>query len=271
MKQRAPLVITFSASDPIAGAGLQADVLTLSALGVHPLTVVTGLTAQNTVGVQRFEACSARWIEDQLRALLDDGVVFSAIKAGVLGSLAAVRALSALKTRFPDVPLVLDPVRASGRGDSFGDPRVWKAMRNELLPVVDLLTPNWPEAQAMTQCDDEDAVAHALLGMGCGAVLLKGEHQPGAQVINRLYRQGVAASLDFPCERLAGQFHGSGCTLASACAAGFAQGLTVIEAVPFALEFTWHALKHGFEVGQGQLIPDRMHLMRQWADVAVLP
>lgn len=263
MKQQVPLVITFSASDPTAGAGLQADVLTLAALGVHPLTVLTGLTAQNTVGVKRFEPLSASWMREQLSALLEDGMQPSALKAGVLGSVAAVKQLADLKKRFPTVPLVVDPVMASGRGDAFGKAGVWAALNKDVLPWVDLITPNWPEAQAMTQCDQPDAAAQALLGRGCKAVLIKGEHQPTEQVVNRLYLQADQPPLEFPCERLPNQYHGSGCTLASACAAGLAQGLSVQDAVALGLEFTWHALKHGFSVGQGQWMPDRMHLMHQ--------
>lgn len=261
MTQIVPLVLTFSASDPTAGAGLQADILTVAALGAHPLTVLTGLTAQNTVGVRRFEPCSSDWIDDQLQSLLDDGVAPSAIKTGVLGSTAAVAAVLKAKALWPNVPLVVDPVRASGRGDAFGGQALFDCFRNELFPVVDLLTPNWPEAQAFTGASNVDEAGERLLQMGCKAVLLKGEHVDSDGVVNRLYVKGQAV-IEFPCERLPGQYHGSGCTLASACAVGLGQGLTVTEAVELALEYTWQALNYGFAVGQGQLIPDRMHLMQ---------
>ena len=97
--------------------------------------------------------------------------------------------------------------------------------------------------------------------MGCKAVLLKGEHLDAGEVVNRLYVADQKV-LEFPCERLPGQYHGSGCTLASACAVGLGQGLNVREAVELGLEYTWQALNYGFAVGQGQLIPDRMHLMQ---------
>ena len=260
-----PLVLTFSASDPTAGAGLQADVLTIAALGAHPLTVLTGLTAQNTVGVKRFEACSPDWIDGQLQELLDDGISPGAIKTGVLGSTAAVAAVLKAKALFPSVPLVVDPVRASGRGDSFGGHVLFDCLRNELFPVVDLLTPNWPEAQAFTGAKTLDEAGSILLQMGCKAVLLKGEHLDTGEVVNRLYVAGKRV-VEFPCERLPGQYHGSGCTLASACAVGLGQGLSVVEAVELALEYTWQALSYGFAVGKGQLIPDRMHLMQHLDD-----
>lgn len=256
-----PLVLTFSASDPTSGAGLQADVLTIAALGAHPLTVLTGLTAQNTVGVTRFEACTPDWIEAQLQALLEDGIKPSAIKTGVLGSSAAVAAVLKAKALWPGVPLVVDPVRASGRGDAFGGQVLFDRVRNELFPVVDLLTPNWPEAQAFTGATTVDEAGARLLQMGCKAVLLKGEHLDSEAVVNRLYVVDQKV-LEIPCERLPGQYHGSGCTLASACAVGLGQGLNAREAVELGLEYTWQALNYGFSVGQGQLIPDRMHLMQ---------
>ena len=265
MTQTVPLVLTFSASDPTAGAGLQADALTIAALGAHPLTVLTGLTAQNTVGVKRFEACAADWIDDQFHALLEDGIAPSAIKTGVLGSVAAVAAVLRAKQLWPNVPLVVDPVRASGRGDSFGGQALFDGFRNELFPVVDLLTPNWPEAQAFTGAVTVDEAGARLLQMGCKAVLLKGEHLDSGDVVNRLYVQGQTV-LAYPCERLPAQYHGSGCTLASACAVGLGQGLTVKDAVELGLEYTWQALNYGFSVGQGQLIPDRMHLMQHLGD-----
>jgi hydroxymethylpyrimidine/phosphomethylpyrimidine kinase len=260
-----PLVLTFSASDPTAGAGLQADALTISALGAHPLTILTGLTAQNTVGVARFEACTPDWIEAQFQTLLDDAIAPCAIKTGVLGSTAAVAAVLSARKLWPAVPLVVDPVRASGRGDAFGGQALFDSYRNELFPVVDLLTPNWPEARAFTGAHSVDEAGERLLQMGCKAVLLKGEHLDTGDVVNRLYVAGEKV-LEFPCERLPGQYHGSGCTLASACAVGLGQGLSVQEAVELALEYTWQALSHGFAVGLGQLIPDRMHLMQHLED-----
>lgn len=256
-----PLVLTFSASDPSSGAGLQADALTVAALGAHPLTVLTGLTAQNTVGVRRFEPCSADWVHDQLQALVDDDIVPSAIKTGVLGSIAAVDVVLRAKARWPAVPLVVDPVRASGRGDAFGGNTLFDAYRNSLFPVVDLLTPNWPEAMAFTGASDVNEAGERLLKMGCKAVLLKGEHLESDAVVNRLYLPGQPVR-EFECERLPAQYHGSGCTLASACAVGLGQGLGVLEAVEFGLEFTWQSLNAGFAVGKGQWIPDRMHLMQ---------
>lgn len=267
MSIRVPLVFTFSASDPTCGAGMQADALTLAAMGVHPLTVLTGLTAQNTVGVAWFEPVDERAINRQLDVLLDDGLAPSAIKVGVLGSTAAVDAVFRLKTEYPDAPLVVDPVRASGRGDALGAAAVWSAMQARLFPLIDLITPNWPEAQALTGQGTPADAAASLLNQGVRAVLIKGEHLDEVDVVNRLYwgQEGEVAEQAFPCARLPHQYHGSGCTLASACAGAWAQGLSLNDAVGLALEFTWQALSHGFAIGQGQRIPDRLHLMQQLA------
>lgn len=259
-----PLVLTFSASDPTGGAGLQADLLTISAMGAHALTVVTGLTAQNTVGVTRFEPCSADWIEAQLSCLLQDEPLLQAAKLGVLGSLGAVERVLAWRATQPDLPLVLDPVMASGRGDALGGKPVFELIKSQLCSQVSLMTPNWPEAKALSGKRSPANAAKFLLDLGCGAVLLKGEHMKSDQVVNRLYLQSGEV-LEFPCERLPHQYHGSGCTLASACAAALAQGLPLQDAVALALDFTWGSLKNGFAVGKGQLLPDRQHLMHEAA------
>lgn len=262
MNHALPLVLSFSASDPTAGAGLQADLLTVAALGAHPLTIVTGLTAQNTQGVSRFEPCPVDWVQAQLDCLLVDEPQIKAVKAGVLGSVEVVELLARWKAGVPEIPLVLDPVMASGRGDALGGKPVFAAMKKQLFPHVALLTPNWPEARALTGKRSAATAAKAFLDLGCKAVLIKGEHAETEQVINRLYLQGGEV-LEFPCERLPHQYHGSGCTLASACATALAQGLPLPEAVELALSYTWSSLQHAFPIGKGQWIPDRLHMMQE--------
>lgn len=263
MNPVAPLVMTFSASDPTSGAGMQADALTVAALGAHPLTILTGLTAQNTVGVEWFEPLAEEAIGRQLNTLLEDVGAIGAVKAGVLGSVGAVSVLARFlkDDAYSGLPLVLDPVMASGRGDRFGQKAVFEAMQAALFGRCTLLTPNWPEAKSLSGKRTEKAAAEYFLNTGCKAVLIKGEHKQSAQVVNTLYLN-TGERFEMPCERLPGQFHGSGCTLASACAVGLAQGLSVADAVALGLEFTWGALSHALAVGKGQLIPDRMHLMQ---------
>lgn len=257
-----PLVLTFSASDPTSGAGMQADALTIASLGAHPLTILTGMTAQNTQGVTRFEPLSADWIDSQWQTLELDVRKPSAIKCGVLGTVAAVE-LVAEVVKQTKAPLVLDPVMASGRGDALGMKAVFDAIAKHLFPLTTLITPNWPEGKALTGKRAANTVAKELLERGCKAVLLKGEHMKSESVVNRLYGPDFKPE-EFPTERLPHQYHGSGCTLASACAVGLARGLSVQESVALALEYTAGALQHAFQVGEGQRIPDRMHLMQQF-------
>lgn len=261
MRNHLPLVLTFSASDPTCGAGLQADALTIAALGAHPLSILTGWTSQNTQGVEHFTPLPGKAVASQFDVLYNDTLAPHAIKAGVLGSLSALRCVLRACELYPGAPLVVDPVRGSGRGDALGTDTLFKAMRDELFAHTRVLTPNWPEAKAFTGADTPAQAAVALLETGCGAVLIKGEHLDEADVINRLYLADGGVR-EFTCTRLPGQYHGSGCTLASAIAVGLARGLDVEEAVEVGLDYTWLALKAAHVAGQGQLLPDRLHWMR---------
>ena len=261
-----PNVLTFAASDPSGGAGLQADVLTLASLGCHPLSVVTALTLQDTHGVHALLPMQARWVAEQAGVLLDD-VPVAAFKLGVLGSADNVAAVAGIVARHPRVPLILDPVLASGRGDPLADGDVLRAMRDLLLPLTTVLTPNSVEARRLASEGADSPVqgladcARRLLAKGCEYVLITGTHEPTAQVINTLYRDSGVVRED-RWERLAGDFHGSGCTLASAIAAKLAHGVNVPEAVGQAQRYTWNALDAGFRPGAGQSIPDRFFRFR---------
>jgi hydroxymethylpyrimidine/phosphomethylpyrimidine kinase len=243
-----PLVLSFAATDPTGGAGLQADVLTLAALGCHPLSVVTALTVQDTHGVSRMQALDARLIAEQAQCLLDE-VRVAAFKIGVVASAANAAAIAAILAGHPRVPVVLDPVLASGRGDPLADAAVLAALREHLLPRVTVLTPNTLEARAL------GGIA-ACLARGCKYVLLTGTHADTPEVVNTLHGAAGAVREDrWP--RLHGSYHGSGCTLASAIAARLAHGDAVPEAVRAAQDYTWHALERGFRPGSGQTLPWR--------------
>jgi hydroxymethylpyrimidine/phosphomethylpyrimidine kinase len=245
-----PFVLTFAASDPTGGAGLQADLLTLAALGCHPLSVLTGLTVQDTSGVEHLEAISADLVARQARALLAETPV-GAFKAGVLASAENVRAVAAIAAGHPDTPLVVDPVLASGRGDALASDAVCSALLEALVPLCTLLTPNKMEAERL-------GGAQRLLRRGARYVLVTGTHDDTAEVINRLYdASGLVREDRWP--RLPGSYHGSGCTLASAVAAALAKGRGMPEAVREAQEYTWQALAAGFRSGAGQLLPNRFY------------
>jgi hydroxymethylpyrimidine/phosphomethylpyrimidine kinase len=256
MSPRPPIVLTFAASDPTGGAGLQADLLTLAGMGCHPLSVLTALTVQDTCGVESVHAVEPERVRAQAELLLAETRV-AAFKLGVLGSTGNVHAVSAILEDYPDVPVVLDPVLASGRGDPLSDDAMLEALYGQLVPQSTVATPNSIEARRL-------GGATRLLEAGCEYVLVTGTHEPGEQVVNILYERGGVVREDrWP--RLPGSYHGSGCTLASAIAAALANGLGVPEAVREAQEYTWQALAAGFRTGAGQLIPDRFFWAREGA------
>jgi hydroxymethylpyrimidine/phosphomethylpyrimidine kinase len=268
MSEIPPIVLVFAANDPSGGAGMQADILTLASMGCHPLSIITGLTVQDTIGVEAVMPVEAEWVADQARCVLEDMPV-AAFKLGVLASVENVAAIAEVVSDYPDVPLVLDPVLVSGHGEEFAGEELIAAMREMLFPQTTILTPNVVEARRLAQVDgdemdeaEEPALARRILELGCEYVLVTGTHANTPQVINTLYgQQGVVRSDSW--ERLAGSYHGSGCTLASAVAAALANGLTLEEAVHDAQEYTWQTLKQGFRPGMGQHIPDRLFWARQ--------
>ncbi|MFZ1909444.1 MAG: hydroxymethylpyrimidine/phosphomethylpyrimidine kinase [Burkholderiales bacterium] len=262
-----PIVLTFAASDPTGGAGLQADLLTLASMGCHPLSVLTALTVQDTRGVEGMLAIDAEWVADQARRLLEDMPV-AAFKIGVLGSVENVTAVAEIVSDYPDVPVILDPVLASGRGDALATDDMVDALRELLVPQASIVTPNSIEARRLAEEDDDaeepgvDESARRLLALGCEFVLVTGTHEATAEVINKLYADDGVVRED-RWQRLPGSYHGSGCTLASAIAAALANGLDMPEAVREAQEYTWQALAGGFRPGMGQLLPDRFFWARE--------
>jgi hydroxymethylpyrimidine/phosphomethylpyrimidine kinase len=262
-----PIVLVFSANDPSGGAGMQADVLTLASMGCHPLSVITAITVQDTRGVEDVMPIDADWVADQARCVLEDMPV-SAFKLGVLGSIETIAAIAEVVADYPNVPLILDPVLASGRGDAFANDEMIAAIRELLLPQCTIITPNSFEARrlAADEREDEDLelskCATRLLAAGCEYVLITGTHENTVQVVNRLYGEKGEMRSD-SWQRLSGSYHGSGCTLASALAATLANGLAIEEAVRDAQEYTWQTLKFGFRPGMGQFVPDRLFWARE--------
>jgi hydroxymethylpyrimidine/phosphomethylpyrimidine kinase len=263
-----PIVMTFAASDPTGGAGLQADIMTLASMGCHPVSVVTALTVQDTAGVEDVLPIDGGWVADQARALLED-IPVAVFKFGMLGSVEAIAAIAEVVADYPGIPLVFDPVLASGRGDQLADEEMVDAMIGLLLPHTTILTPNSLEARRLALDEDveDDApdlaeCARRLVTAGAEYVLLTGTHENTQQVVNTLYGSHGQVRVD-KWDRLPGSYHGSGCTLASAIAANLANGLGIEEAVRDAQEYTWQALAAGFRPGMGQHIPDRFFWARQ--------
>jgi hydroxymethylpyrimidine/phosphomethylpyrimidine kinase len=268
MPELPPIVLVFAASDPSGGAGLQADIMTLSSMGCHPLSCVTAITIQDTMGVDDVMAIDAEWVADQARAVLEDMPV-AAFKIGVLGSIETIAAIAEVVSDYPEIPLILDPVLASGRGDELATEEMVHGIRELLIPQTTVITPNSLEVRRLAANDADDSddpdlaeCARRLVATGCEYVLVTGTHENTPQVINTLYGQeGVVRSDSW--QRLPGTYHGSGCTLASAIAATIANGLSVPEAVKDAQEYTWQTLKAAFRPGMGQHIPDRLFWARE--------
>jgi len=265
-----PIVLVFAASDPTGGAGIQADIMTLASMGCHPLTVITAITVQDTTGVEDVLPIDADWIADQARALLED-VPVAAFKLGMLASVEAIAAIAEIISDYPDIPLIFDPVLASGRGDQFANEDMVDAMLELLLPQTTILTPNSLEARRLALEEDSEQepdlaeCARRLISAGCEFVLITGTHENSEQVINTLYGERGAVRSD-KWQRLPGSYHGSGCTLASAIAANLAHGLDLAEAVKDAQDYTWQSLAAGFRPGMGQYLPDRFFWAREIAE-----
>jgi hydroxymethylpyrimidine/phosphomethylpyrimidine kinase len=276
-----PVVLTFAATDPSSGAGLQADILALASIGCHPLSVVTAITVQDTVGVESVMPLDADWINEQARAILED-VQVSAFKLGLLGSIENVAVIAEIMADYPDVPLLIDPILTSGRGDELANEEMQAAMCDLLFPQATLITPNSLEARRLAFYDETEEIQHIsldesamrLLEMGCEYVLITGTHERSNDVVNSLYGSNDAGAggllKAYHWERLAGSYHGSGCTLTSAIAACLAHGLSMEEAIQEAQEYTWQTLKNAFRPGMGQFIPDRFFWARDDDDAEEL-
>lgn len=250
-----PVVLVLAGSDPSGGAGIQADIEAIGSQGAHAAPVITSVTVQDTCNVLRIAPLPGELVQAQAQAVLDDLPV-AAIKIGLLGSLEIVAAVAALLARAPGLPVVLDPVLAAGGGKELSEGGIRQAVIASLLPRATVLTPNSPEARRLSGCQALPEAAARLLALGCGHVLLTGTHEASPDVLNTLYSPGRP-----PCAwrwpRLAGEYHGSGCTLAAALAAGLALGHSLPRACAKAQAYTWGALEHGFRAGRGQSFPDR--------------
>jgi hydroxymethylpyrimidine/phosphomethylpyrimidine kinase len=250
-------VLIIAGSDSGGGAGIQADIKTVTALGGYAATAVTALTVQNTLGVGAVHEVPVDFVIAQARAVLDD-IGAEVIKSGMLASARMVEAVAELIAG-AGLPAVVDPVITAKGGAALLEDRAIAALRASLVPRARLLTPNAPEAEALTGIavaseDGQRRAGRALLAMGAEAVLVKGGHVEGPTVVDLLLTAG--GETRFEGERIATRHtHGTGCTLASACATGLAQGLAMDDAVARARAYTLEAIRRapGFGRGHGPL------------------
>lgn len=266
MNQHPPIVLCFSATDPSGGAGLQADILTLSSMGCHPLSVVTAITIQDTIGIEDVMALDSDWVADQARSVLEDMTVH-AFKIGAMGSVENITAIAEIAADYPDIPLILDPVLSSGRGDELATEEMIDAMKSLLISQTTIITPNSIEARYLALEENEDGLglnqcAQRIMDMGAEYVLITGTHENTPKVVNTLYGESGILRTD-SWDRLPHSYHGSGCTLASAIAAAIAMGLAPENAVEKAQDYTWNTLNSAFRPGMGQHIPDRFFWARE--------
>jgi hydroxymethylpyrimidine/phosphomethylpyrimidine kinase len=247
--------MSIAGSDSGGGAGIQADLKTFDAFGAHGLTAITCVTAQNTRGVSAIHTVPGKILEAQLDALFSDFPV-QAVKIGMLGTAVTARRVAAALRRYRPPVVVLDPVMVATTGARLASSAAARALCAELLPLANLVTPNLPEAEVMTgiqirRDDDFERAIQCLLELGARAVLLKGGHARGRQVIDRLHDGKSRTDFIHPRKNIAG--HGTGCTLASAIAARMAQGFTLKNAVRDATDFVARGLVYAYRPGKGKI------------------
>ncbi len=256
MSQRIPAVLIFSGLDPSGGAGIQADIEALASQGCHACPIITTLTIQDTSDVSSTVTVDPQMIYEQATTILND-INVAAIKIGLIDSTDSVEAIRSILSDHSDIPVILDPVLASGANSELNNAEVQNAIRELLLPHTTVLTPNSKEARLLApQADTLGACAMSLLDDGCEFVLITGTHEPTEKVTNTLYSNHRKLE-EFHWERLQGEHHGSGCTLASSIAGLLAQGNEPFSAMHEAQEYTWQSLKNGYRIGKGQYIPNR--------------
>ena len=252
-KRTIPSAMTIAGSDSGGGAGIQADLKTFSALGVFGTSCITAITAQNTVGVRGIHEIPEELIADQITCVLED-IGADAVKTGMLSSIGIVETVSTELSKHDVANLVVDPVMIAKSGDALLKSEAVQAVRDLMLPLATVVTPNIPEAEVLTELsinsiEDMKAAAKALVGMGCNAAVVKGGHMMGPA--SDLLYDGSEYHV-FSVERIdTVNTHGTGCTFASAIAAGLAKRLTLYESVSEAKRYITEAIQSEFNIGKG--------------------
>lgn len=252
-----PTVLCFSGLDPSGGAGLQADIEAIGNSGAHAAIACTALTIQNSQQVFGFKATSKELLLAQANAVVND-LPIKVVKSGMLGTTDNIAALADFLRAHPDYLYVLDPVLVANSGGSLGDQATLVQAFVELIPLATLITPNTVELRALTGEDDLERATAKLFAMGAQAVLIKGGHEDTPDHIrNALYMNNEMVS-ETRCPRLEGEYHGSGCSLASFIAGRLALGDQLKQAVQHAETWLFGVLKNAeTPVPNGQKIPKR--------------
>ncbi|NHK29312.1 bifunctional hydroxymethylpyrimidine kinase/phosphomethylpyrimidine kinase [Parvularcula flava] len=248
-------VLIIAGSDPSGGAGIQADIKAVTALGAYAATAITAVTVQNTQGVTGIHPIPGDIIKGQIDAVLSD-IGADVIKIGMIGSVATAEIIEETLKANPGIPAVLDPVLVATSGDSLGDSDVATFIQDRLLPLTALVTPNMPEAEVLTGLTvtgeaTQKLAGQSLVGAGAKAALVKGGHGGGQTVTDVLCTSDHPPRSFLKPRIRSTNTHGTGCTLASAIAAGMAQGLDIDHAVTQALDYVWKAIKTAPGLGSG--------------------
>jgi len=256
-KKSRPIVMTIAGHDPTGGAGIQADMEAIHAANCYPVSVLSCLTVQDTHNVYRIESVKSELLLQQARTVLDD-MPIAVIKLGLLGSEANIIAVSQLLQEYPDITVVCDPVLAAGGGQLLSNTGFIEMLKNVLLPRIDLLTPNIPEAIKLGIIQHKRRNYPIVLADSlCNNILITGTHSDSKQVHNSLYSDGTLVEKT-TWNRLKHEYHGSGCTLASSISAWLAHGFSLQDAVNKGQTYTWNSLDQAQCLGQGQYIPYRI-------------
>jgi hydroxymethylpyrimidine/phosphomethylpyrimidine kinase len=275
MRSVLPRVLIVAGSDSSGGAGIQADIKTVTALGGYAATAITALTAQNTLGVFNVQSVDADFVGEQMEVVLTD-IGADVIKTGMLFSARIVQRVAAICQKFAGIPLVVDPVMIAKGGTLLLERAATDALVRNLLPIAALVTPNVPEAEALTgvkinSVEDMGRAADHVLALGSGAVLMKGGHLEGDVVID-LLRTADGAEFRFESPRLKTRStHGTGCTLASAIATGIAEGLTLHDAAARAHRYVFEAIRSAPGLGEGHGPLDHAHPLRSPPELGKVP
>jgi len=253
-ERRMPKALTIAGSDSGGGAGIQADLKTFTAFRVFGLSVLTGLTAQNTCGVRAVELPTTDFIAAQLRAVLED-IGADAVKTGMLATGNIIRTVAGILREYDLTNVVVDPVMIAASGDTLMQHEAAPVMRTHMFPLATVATPNLDEASYLCErkirtLREMEEAARAIHGMGPRYVLIKGGHLPGDRVTDLLFDGREFARRE--SARIVGEFHGTGCTLSSAIASGLAKGLDVPEAVATAQDYIALAIRTAPAVGGGR-------------------
>lgn len=257
-----PIVISFSNNDPCGGSGIQADIEALGSLGCHCVPVITAISVQDTTSCYKISPTPNLLVVEQARAVLQDMPV-AAIKVGMLGSVANIRALHSILKDYPNIPVVLDPVLYSENSRLHFDKEMCEALIALLMPLTTICIPDAAEAKALSpQADTLDACAQEMMGQGADYILLTGGQTKDRKIANSFY--GNYRCLEtFQWDNIQNDYLGFGCTLSTSIAALLAQGLPVSSAVHKAQQYTYECLKQAYRVGMGKPLLNRLFWARE--------